>query len=512
VTSPLVLIVLDGWGLRPQREHNAIAMARTPVYNDLLARYPHAQLVASGEAVGLPPGQMGNSEVGHMNMGAGRVVYQDLTRIDKSIRDGELSDNPTLAAAMDRCMTGQHALHFVGLVSDGGVHSHQRHLYALVNMAAARGVRNLFVHVITDGRDTSPTGGIRYVAQLQDVMGLAGSGRIATLIGRYYAMDRDKRWERTKLAYDAIAYGTASRTSSAPLDAIQTSYAEGVTDEFIEPVVIVDAEAQPVGRLRDGDSVVFFNFRADRARQLTRAIALDSFEGFDRRTRPRVHYSTMTVYDRTFDLPVVFTPQTFTGNLADVLSAHGRTNLRLAETEKYAHVTYFFNCGREEPYPGEDRILVPSQKVATYDLMPEMSAPGIADALVGDVSTGRHEVVICNFANADMVGHTGRVDATIAAVETLDACLGRIVPAVRAMGGTVIVTSDHGNAEQMWDDELKTPHTAHTSNPVPVILCSDAHAGRELRDGTLRDVAPTMLSLLGIPPAVEMTGSPLLRD
>ena len=512
MTSPLVLIVLDGWGLRPQREHNAIAMARTPVYNELLARYPHAQLVASGEAVGLPPGQMGNSEVGHMNMGAGRVVYQDLTRIDKSIRDGELSDNPTLAAAMDRCMTWQHALHFVGLVSDGGVHSHQRHLYALVNMAAARGVRNLFVHVITDGRDTSPTGGIRYVAQLQDVMGLAGSGRIATLIGRYYAMDRDKRWERTKLAYDAIAYGTASRTSSAPLDAIQTSYAEGVTDEFIEPVVIVDAEAQPVGRLRDGDSVVFFNFRADRARQLTRAIALDSFEGFDRRTRPRVHYSTMTVYDRTFDLPVVFTPQTFTGNLADVLSAHGRTNLRLAETEKYAHVTYFFNCGREEPYPGEDRILVPSQKVATYDLMPEMSAPGIADALVGDVSTGRHEVVICNFANADMVGHTGRVDATIAAVETLDACLGRIVPAVRAMGGTVIVTSDHGNAEQMWDDELKTPHTAHTSNPVPVILCSDAHAGRELRDGTLRDVAPTMLSLLGIPPAVEMTGSPLLRD
>ena len=512
MTSPLVLIVLDGWGLRPQRENNAIAMARTPVYNELLARYPHAQLNASGEAVGLPAGQMGNSEVGHMNMGAGRVVYQDLTRIDTSIRDGELLANATLAVAMDRCVTGQHALHFVGLVSDGGVHSHQRHLHALVNMAATRGVRNLFVHVITDGRDTSPTGGVRYVAQLQDTLRLAGTGRIATVVGRYYAMDRDKRWERTKRAYDAIAYGNASRTSSAPLNAIQISYAAGVTDEFIEPVVIVDSEGEPVGRLRDDDSVVFFNFRADRARQLTRAIALEVFDGFDRPARPRVHFSTMTVYDRTFDLPVVFTPQTFTGNLADVLSAHGRTNLRLAETEKYAHVTYFFNCGREDPYPGEDRILVPSQKVATYDLMPEMSAPGIADALVADVSTGRHQVVICNFANADMVGHTGRLDATIGAIETLDACLGRIVPAVRAMGGTVIITSDHGNAEQMWDDELKTPHTAHTSNPVPVILCSEPHVGRELRDGTLRDVAPTMLGLLGIPPAAEMTGSPLLRE
>jgi 2,3-bisphosphoglycerate-independent phosphoglycerate mutase len=455
---------------------------------------------------------MGNSEVGHMNMGAGRVVYQDLTRIDKSIRDGGLLANATLAVAMDRCVTGQHALHFVGLVSDGGVHSHQRHLHALVNMAATRGVRNLFVHVITDGRDTSPTGGVRYVAQLQDTLSLAGTGRIATVVGRYYAMDRDKRWERTKRAYDAIACGNASRTLSAPLDAIQISYAAGVTDEFIEPVVIVDSEGQPVGRLRDDDSVVFFNFRADRARQLTRAIALEVFDGFDRPARPRVHFSTMTVYDRTFDLPVVFTPQTFTGNLADVLSAHGRTNLRLAETEKYAHVTYFFNCGREDPYPGEDRILVPSQKVATYDLMPEMSAPGIADTLVADVSTGRHQVVICNFANADMVGHTGRLDATIGAIETLDGCLGRIVPAVRAMGGTVIVTSDHGNAEQMWDDELKTPHTAHTSNPVPVILCSEPHVGRELRDGTLRDVAPTMLGLLGIPPAAEMTGSPLLRE
>ena len=419
-TAPLVLIVLDGWGIRAQRDYNAIALARTPVYDEILARYPHAQLIASGEAVGLPPGQMGNSEVGHMNMGAGRIVYQDLTRIDKSIRDGELAQNAALTAAMDRCAQGAHALHLIGLVSDGGVHSHQRHLHALVEIAARRGVRELFVHAITDGRDTSPTGGVRYVGQLEDALRRAGVGRIATVVGRYYAMDRDKRWERTKLGYDAIAYGRAEATATGAVGALQASYEAGVTDEFVKPVVIVDAGGRPVGPMRDGDSVLFFNFRADRARQLTRAIAFEEFDGFERPARPRVHYTTMTVYDRTFDLPVVFTPQTFSGNLADVLDEHGRTNLRLAETEKYAHVTYFFNCGREQPYNDEERILVPSQKVATYDLMPQMSAPGIADALVADVSKRLHQVIICNFANADMVGHTGRLDATIAAVNTLD--------------------------------------------------------------------------------------------
>jgi 2,3-bisphosphoglycerate-independent phosphoglycerate mutase len=508
-SSPLVLIVLDGWGIRRDRENNAIALARTPVYDELLTRYPHAQLITSGEAVGLPAGQMGNSEVGHMNMGAGRIVYQDLTRIDKSIRDGELAGSPTLAASMDRCVTQGRALHLIGLVSDGGVHSHQRHLHALVDIAARRGVRTLFIHAITDGRDTSPAGAVRYLGQLQDVLTAAGTGRIATVVGRYYAMDRDKRWERTKLAYDAIAYGRAPRVTSSPVAAVQECHAAGVTDEFIEPIVVVDAENRPIGPLADDDSVIFFNFRADRARQLTRAIALDAFDGFERPEAPRVHYSTMTVYDRTFNLPVVFTPQTFSGNLADVLAAHGRTNLRLAETEKYAHVTYFFNCGREEPYPDEARILVPSQRVATYDLMPQMSAPGIAEELVADVSGGRHQVVICNFANADMVGHTGRLDATIEAIETLDACLGRILPALRSAGGTAIITADHGNAEQMWDDTLAAPHTAHTSNPVPVILCSDTHAGRRLRDGTLRDVAPTMLDLLEIPRSSEMTGSTL---
>jgi 2,3-bisphosphoglycerate-independent phosphoglycerate mutase len=507
---PLVLIVLDGWGIRPEREHNAIALARTPVFDGLLGKYPHARLIASGEAVGLPPGQMGNSEVGHMNMGAGRIVYQDLTRIDQAVRDGELFASPMLASAMDR-VTGDRALHFIGLVSDGGVHSHQRHLHALVEMAARRKVGRVFVHAITDGRDTSPTSGVRAIAALEAVMDRHRTGRIATVAGRYYAMDRDKRWERTRLAYDAMVEGRADATATSAVAAIQASYEAGSTDEFIKPVVIVGADRQPIGPIRDGDSVVFFNFRADRARQLTRAIALDDFDGFERPHRPAVELVMMTVYDRTFPLPAVFTPQSFTGNFADVLAARGRTNLRLAETEKYAHVTYFFNCGREEAYPAEDRILVPSQKVATYDLKPEMSAPGITDELVADVSARRHDVIICNFANADMVGHTGRLDAAIAAVETLDGCLGRVMAALGPAGGTAIVTADHGNAEQMWDDELKAPHTAHTSNPVPVVLCDDRFVGRSLADGTLRDVAPTMLGLLGLEPSKEMTGQSLLE-
>ena len=513
-SPPLVLIILDGWGIRAEREHNAIQLARTPVYDALRDRYPSAQLRASGEAVGLPPGQMGNSEVGHMNMGAGRVVYQDLTRIDKSISDGDFFTNPALIAAMDRASAGGRALHLIGLVSDGGVHSHQRHLHALVDMAGRRKVPEVFVHAITDGRDSSPTGGVRYLGELQNAIDRVdgpGRMRVATVSGRYYAMDRDKRWERTRQAYDAIVHGVAGATAQSPVAAVQRSYAEGVTDEFIKPVVLVDADNKAVGQIREGDQLILFNFRADRARQITRALALDDFDGFERPHRPHVDATTMTVYDRTFNLPVVFSPQTFSNNLADVLSSHGMTNLRLAETEKYAHVTYFFNCGREEPYPGEDRILVPSQKVATYDLMPEMSAPGIAEHLVADIDARRHQVVICNFANADMVGHTGRMDATIAAVETLDRCLGVIMTSLQAAKGTAIVTADHGNAEQMWDSELDGPHTAHTSNPVPVVLCDDRFRGRRLSDGALCDVAPTMLDLLGIPTAKEMTGHSLIE-
>ncbi len=511
MNAPLILLVLDGFGIREEREYNAVALARTPVYDELLERYPHAQLIASGEAVGLPAGQMGNSEVGHTNMGAGRIVYQDLTRIDKAISDGELASNTSLGAAFERCARGLHALHFVGLLSDGGVHSHQRHLHALLALAGRRRIPRVFVHAITDGRDSSPTGSVRCIPQLEEALAHAGTGRIATVVGRYFAMDRDRRWERTERAYKAIVGGTAAKTSRTAVDAVRMSHADGVTDEFIAPVVIADADGVPVGPIRDGDSVIFFNFRADRARQLTRAIAVEAFDGFERPDPPRVHFTTMTVYDRTLTFPVIFEPQTFSGNFADVVVASGKYNLRLAETEKYAHVTYFFNCGREEPYAREDRILVPSPKVATYDLMPEMSADGITDALVGDINAGSHDVVICNFANADMVGHTGNLPATIQAIETLDHCMGRILRTLRTAGGTAIVTADHGNAEQMWDAELNAPHTAHTSNPVPVILCGERHRGRRLRNGSLRDVAPTLLELLELASSPEMTGSSLLE-
>ncbi len=506
---PLVLVVLDGWGESPEPQGNAIRQARTPVYRELLDRCPSSRLTTCGEAVGLPPGQMGNSEVGHMNLGAGRIVFQDLTRIDQAIAGGELAANVPLTTLLDTCTRGDRALHLVGLLSDGGVHSHQRHLHALVRLAARRGVRRLRVHAVTDGRDTAPNGGAAYLAGLRDCLDDAGVGRVATVSGRYYAMDRDHRWDRTRRAYEAMTRGVGDRASD-PVAAVEGAYARGVGDEFVEPCVVIDADGRPVGPMRDGDAVVFFNFRADRARQITRALAFDDFDGFERRSPPSLRVLTLTEYDATFGLPVVFPPRTFAGNLAEVLAAHGRTSLRLAETEKYAHVTYFFNCGEELPPPGEDRILVPSPTVPTYDLQPAMSAVAITDHLVADLSGRRHDVVICNFANADMVGHTGRLDATVAAVETLDGCLARILVAARAAGATVILTADHGNAEQMWDAERNGPHTAHTTNPVPVVLAGpNLDASMPLRDGTLRDVAPTMLGMLGIAPPPEMTGRDL---
>lgn len=509
-TFPLVLIVLDGWGLREREDHNAIALARTPVFQELLSRFPHTSLIASGEPVGLPAGQMGNSEVGHMNMGAGRVVYQDLTRIDKSIRESDFFRNEALLTAMQPCRDERRALHLIGLLSDGGVHSHQRHLHALVDMARQQGVSRLFVHAITDGRDTSPTGAARYIPLLEQKMSEAGLGRIATVSGRYYAMDRDRRWDRTERAYDAITLGRAEMTAPSAAEIVQRSYAAGVTDEFIRPGVVVDAAGQPAGVIGDGDSVIVFNFRADRARQLTRALAFAAFDGFERKAHPRVRYTTMTEYDQTYGLPVAFAAQSFTGSFADALVSAGLANLRLAETEKYAHVTYFFNCGEERPYQAEDRLLVPSPKVATYDLLPQMSAVGITDALVADIAACRHDVVICNFANADMVGHTGILEAAVTAVETLDTCLGRILSTLQTAGGVALVTADHGNAEQMWDEELKSPHTAHTSNPVPFILVDERARGLRLREGGwLRDVAPTMLGLLEVGRPPEMTGRDL---
>ncbi len=505
IGGPLVLVVLDGWGLRNEREGNAIKLARTPTYLELLDRFAHSSLQASGEHVGLPPGQMGNSEVGHITMGAGRVVYQDLTRIDKSIADGDFFEKPALVETMTRCQGDKHALHLVGLVSPNGIHSHTRHLNALIEMAARYKLKRVFVQGFTDGRDTSPAGGAGFFGELEQVMSTAGTGRVASVGGRYYGMDRDHRWERTKKAYDAIVKGQGPRSQSA-VDYIRKSYEASVTDEFIEPGTIVDADDQPIGPMRDGDSVIFFNFRSDRARQLTRALTLDQFDGFERNPHPRVEMTTMTQYDRTFTFPVVFSPQSLSGSFAEVMAAQHMTNLRVAETEKYPHVSYFFNCGIEKPYPGEDRILVPSPKVATYDLQPEMSAKGITDNLVSDVDGHKHDVIICNFANADMVGHTGNLDAAVMAVETIDHCLGRIVKAVRDANGILLVTADHGNAEEMWNTQLNEPHTAHTCNPVPVIVVQDVK-GMTLREGgSLRDIAPTMLGILGVPGPKEMTG------
>jgi 2,3-bisphosphoglycerate-independent phosphoglycerate mutase len=506
--GPVVLVVLDGWGLREERAGNAIKLARTPSYLELLDRYAHSSLQASSEYVGLPDGQMGNSEVGHITMGAGRVVYQDLTRIDKSVKDGDFFEKQALVDAMTRCEGDKHALHIVGLVSPNGIHSHTRHLYALIEMAARLKLQRVFVQGFTDGRDTSPAGGAGFFGELEQLMTKLGTGRIASVGGRYYGMDRDNRWERTKKAYDSMVNGQAPHSASA-VDYIRKSYETGVSDEFVVPGTIVDGNDQAVGPIREGDSIIFFNFRSDRARQLTRALALDNFDGFERNRYEKIHMTTMTQYDRTFTFPVAFPPQSLSGSFAEVIAAQKMTNLRVAETEKYPHVSYFFNCGIEKPYPGEDRILVPSPKVPTYDLQPEMSAKGITDNLVTDVEGRKHDVIICNFANADMVGHTGNIDAAIMAVETIDQCLGRIVRAVHDAEGVLIVTSDHGNAEEMWNTQLNEPHTAHTCNPVPVIIVQDVKGMRLREGGSLRDIAPTMLGILGVPAPKEMTGTDL---
>ena len=507
--APVALIILDGWGLREEVDNNAVKLAEPAVFNRLWSTYPHATLQASGEAVGLPAGQMGNSEVGHTNLGAGRTVYQDLTRIDKAIADGSFAQTPALRAAIQSAIDRGTAVHFLGLLSDGGVHSHQAHLHALLHLAHEMGAPKVFVHVVTDGRDTSPTGGRGYVRELEAVLAQTG-GRIASVSGRYYAMDRDKRWERVQLAYDAIVRGTAPPGSSASA-VIEESYSKNVTDEFILPATIVDRSGAPVGPMADGDAVVFYNFRADRARQIIRALMFDDFSGFATGNRPAVQLTTFTEYDATYDFPIAFPPQAATQYFGEVLQAHGLTNMRLAETEKYPHVTYFFNGGIETPFAGEDRVLLPSPKVATYDLQPEMSAPAVADAFVDSVANHRHDVIICNFANPDMVGHTGVLPAAVSAITAVDGCLGRCIDALLAAGGTALVTADHGNAEQMWDYELNAPHTAHTTNLVPVILVGPDVAGRTLRDGALTDVAPTLLQLLGIEPPAEMTGKSLIE-
>ena len=469
--KPLVLVILDGWGYAPPSAANAISLARKPNYDRLLAEYPNTLIHTSGRYVGLPTGQMGNSEVGHLNIGAGRVVYMDITKIDLMIEKGEFAQNPVLLDAMTRARIGERRLHLFGLLSDGGVHSHQNHLYAILRMARQNGVERVFVHCFMDGRDTLPTNGAGYIEQLQQKMREYGVGQIATVSGRYYAMDRDRRWEREKKAFDAMVDGDAEGGRyTDPVQGVKDSYNRGVTDEFIIPFVLTDDRGEPVGNIRDGDVCINFNFRADRARQITRCLGRNShftardgreLEGADdldnliprSRVPKDLHYVCMTQYDKHFTLPVVSPPESLTNILANVMADRSMRNLRVAETEKYAHVTYFFNGGVEKPFPGEERVLVPSPKVATYDLKPEMSAQGIADAVIKAVSDNTFDVMVVNFANADMVGHSGKIPPTITAVETVDGCLGQLYTALRQRGGALIVTADHGNAEQMIDPE-----------------------------------------------------------
>jgi 2,3-bisphosphoglycerate-independent phosphoglycerate mutase len=496
--------VLDGWGYRAERDGNAIALANTPTWDALIAHYPWTLLEASGRAVGLPVGQMGNSEVGHLNLGAGRVVSQDLVRIGESIRDGSFFENRAFVDACDRAVRAGGTVHLVGLIGNGGVHALDGHLVALVDLCARRKVPRVAIHALLDGRDTMPRSGLGFMQQLLDKT--RGRAELASLGGRYFGMDRDKRWDRTEKWYRAAVQGLGP-TGVDPLAVITAAYERNETDEFITPTVML-RDGAPVAPMRDGDSVICFNFRADRMRQIVRALTDPSFDGFDVKNRPRLHIATMTSYDRTFDVPVAFPPQSMANIVGEVVSKAGMRMFRTAETEKYAHVTYFFNGGIEAPFPCEDRLLVPSQKVATYDLMPEMSAPGVTDVLCKAIEKQEHEFILCNYANGDMVGHTGSLPATIKAVETVDSCLARVMAAAESSGTRLLVTADHGNCELMIDPETGGPHTAHTTSPVPFIIV-DHHAKSPppLRaGGALCDVGPTLLPLLGLEQPREMTG------
>lgn len=525
---PIVLTILDGWGYRAETANNAIALARKPTYDKLLREYPNTLIRASEHFVGLPDGQMGNSEVGHLNIGAGRIVQMDITRIDALIAANEFGKIPNIVAAMQHAREKGRQLHLFGLLSDGGVHSHQEHLYALLRIAREHGLTRVFVHAFMDGRDTSPTSGAEFVEQLQAKMREYGVGKVASINGRYYAMDRDKRWEKERKAFDAMVTGKAEGGSySDPVARIKACYNAGITDEFLVPFVVVDAAGKPVGQIRDEDVCINFNYRADRARQITRVLAresglnkvggkdLDGWESLDQEI-PRSEvpknllYPCMTQYDKLYDLPLIIPPESMDNILANILSAHQLKNLRVAETEKFAHVTYFFNGGIEVPFAGEERALVPSLKVATYDLAPEMRAEGIGDVIVKAVNDTAFDLVIANFANADMVGHSGQLEPTIKAVEAVDAQLSRIYKAIRERNGAWLITADHGNAEMMVDPVSGGPHTAHTTNPVPMIyVAEDGPRFRMRPDGSLRDISPTILNLLDLGLPKEMTGGDL---
>jgi 2,3-bisphosphoglycerate-independent phosphoglycerate mutase len=510
--KPIVLTVLDGWGYRAETKGNAVALARKPTYDQLLKDFPNTVIHTSGPYVGLPEGQMGNSEVGHLNIGAGRIVHMDITRIELLIANKQLGSVPLFQQAMERGR--QRQLHFIGLLSDGGVHSHITHLFALLELAKQQKVEKVFVHCFVDGRDTPPHSGRNFVLQLQQKMRELQVGEIATLVGRYYAMDRDNRWERIELAYSALVHGQAETRTSDPVAALQRSYQQDVTDEFIKPIVVTKGEgpsAQPVGQVRDDDAVIFYNFRADRARQITYALAAPDFDKFADNKRPKnLLYVAMTQYDKNWPwLQYVIGPEKLEHILAQVFADIQYKNLRCAETEKYAHVTYFFNGGIEKPFVGEERILVPSPKVATYDLKPEMSAAGITDTVVRAIEQNEFDAIIMNYANADMVGHSGKLEPTIKAVEAVDAGLAHIYQALKPRGGAWIITADHGNAETMIDPTTGGPHTYHTTNPVPFVLVTDDDHVTLQPNGSLRDIAPTMLGVLGQPQPADMTGRDL---
>ncbi len=502
---PVVLLVLDGWGYSESPDFNAIAAAQTPVWDRLWQTCPHTLIGTSGADVGLPEGQMGNSEVGHLNLGAGRVVYQDSSRVSRAVEQGEFFQNPALCAAVDGAIASGGAVHILGLLSPGGVHSYEQHIHAMVRLAVSRGCSKVFVHAFLDGRDMPPKSAAPSLEAMQRVLSEVGCGRIASLVGRYYAMDRDNRWDRVEAAYNLLARGQAEFTADDPLQGLQQAYDRGESDEFVKATRIGEPAA-----VADGDAVIFMNFRSDRAREITRAFIEPEFDGFPRDRRLRLSaFVTLTEYSKDFQVPAAFPPVELSNGFGEYVSALGLRQLRIAETEKYAHVTFFFSGGQEDPFPGEDRILVPSPKVATYDLQPEMSAPEVANRLTQAIESGGYDVVICNFANPDMVGHTGIMEAAIRAIETIDGCLGRIVAALERVGGELLITADHGNAEQMLDRATGQPHTAHTNNLVPLVYVGRP-ADLEER-GALCDVAPTLLQLLGLPQPAEMTGRSLVR-
>lgn len=504
---PIALIILDGWGYREEKTANAIALAKTPNWDALWQQYPHTLLDASGHSVGLPNGQMGNSEVGHLNMGAGRITHQDLTRIELAIEDGSFFKNPVLTQAINQAVKTQKAIHILGLLSPGGVHSHEKHIEAIIKLAAQHKATHVYIHAFLDGRDTPPRSAEASLKSLTQYCHEQHCGEIVSIIGRYYAMDRDKRWERTQEAYDLLTLGKAMYKAPDAITALNLAYARGENDEFVKATSIHQND-KPV-TIDDGDTVIFMNFRSDRARQLSHAFVDKFFTGFQRIKSPTVHFITLTEYDVSLSVPIAFPPESLTNILGECISNLGLRQLRIAETEKYAHVTFFFNGGVEKPFPGEDRILIPSPKVATYDLQPAMSALEVTDRLIAEIKEQRYDLIICNFANADMVGHSGNLPATIEAIEILDTCLGKIIHALQAVGGEAIITADHGNAEIMFDEKTKQPHTAHTHQAAPFL-----YVGRKAditkKNGLLSDIAPTILYLLERPKPDEMTGQSLL--